>query len=404
MRRSASTSAEASSDAISTHTHLSSSVNALYACSLCGDLCIIYADNWSFSLSRSSESTTIQKWRRPTDIKSFCYKIDQKEWYHEELFNKICKHFKKKKYQPPFPLCNTCASTVLQRIKSRIQFLLTSQQLFVRLDIGDKSVLSENLCLKINEITNETSAFHDARISSEKQTQKIEEEGLKGIRLNENLIYLENLENWEKEYSIPLEEEVRLPIQYNHSTTKSDEITNQKERQRNCFSSLTLSVVFHIGCDRHFGTINCMRLGQTSSKSIPFEEINSGFVVFFHLIHNICRLAKFDDSSLKFGNGCSINGIDLNAEDMNSRRGVAHFNKAIHELFKFCENLFNIQLISSNSLIPPFRIESENRSIATESYAYEYNDPSKWTTAMKYLLSDFIYIQCQPMISSMQEF
>ena len=408
MRHSASASAEASSDAIFGQNELSPAVNAISVCRICGELCIIYSDSWSFTLTRSNLTSSLQKWRRPTDVKSFKYKINEKNWQHYELYQQIVNHLRNSNFETPFPICNSCASTVLQRIKSRIQFLNTSQQLFLRLDIGDKSVFSKTLHQEIDSIKTETDAFKDASNESEKQAKRINLEGLKGNRSSEFIGYIRSIESLEKEDAEErdgkLVKIVQSPSMESTSDSQRDEDSTYKTtQQQEQFSSLTLSVVFHISYDKHFGTINYMRLGQTAARTVPYDEINSGFVVFLHLITNICRLANFDYSSLKFGVTCSINDIELNANDMNSRRGVAHFNKAIHELFAFCEQLFIIiKNITNKNLVPPFTIKSDEKKIEKENYNLEYNDPSKWTTAMKYLLADFKFIQCQTMKTSIR--
>lgn len=394
MKNSPVNSAEASSDVISTAA-TKESVNALCTCRICGELIIIISDGWSNSIKNSTGAAVVSRWRRPADVinshRLLEYKIGEKTWPHKEIFDEICQKCKSSNINSPFPLCNSCCSILLQRVKSKIQFFHTSDQLFMRLDIKDKEVFKQKMLSEIERINAETSAFSEAKTAYEQEAVRITKFGRKRKVSNGSYLMTQQLTDLMEKESPLVEEQERVEL-----------ILRQTPKVAVCsFSSLTLCVVFHIGIDRLYGTINCMRLGQTYGRTITYDEINIGFVFLAQLVKSICKIGSIDSSSIKYGVTVSIDGLELNANDMSSRRGVKRFNAANFKFFEFCKQLFDSQVIRDNLMTPPVTIELEKQLIGEIPFSFEYSDPSNWTSAMKLLLLDFKSIQMKAMQISM---
>lgn len=350
--------------------------NALFVCSVCGEICIILTENWTNSIKLQKEAPTSPKFRRPAEFlsynKTFIIKKDQSNWIHKDKLQEFKDEFKRASYIK-FPLCNSCAQNIITKIKKELAFLNFAESLFLRLDITDKFIFANNLKAEIDNIIIEKNAFAEAKTEYEKETNRLKTQGAK--RRNSAFL-LKGYTEHQTESKIETPKTAGPPL---------------------TFSSLTFCMVFHISYNRFYGTINQMRLGQNIARDVPYEEINDGFMMLFQLIGAMCRIGNIECSILSLSVPLSIDGSVLNAYDTSYRRGAAVFNTALKKLFAFCADLFMNSIVCSHSLTPPFVINTDDSTISQESFLFDFKNPDGWTRAMKLLLFDFKFIQMKMM-------
>ncbi|EAX92932.1 hypothetical protein TVAG_335940 [Trichomonas vaginalis G3] len=347
-------------------------VNALFVCPICGGLTLILSDSWTQSMNGAPDLSPTPKTRRPAELisysKSFSYKKNDMNWTHYKKFQEFNEFFDSTKLSV-FPYCNSCSSNILQSIRKKSGFLNYGESLFLRLDITDKFIFANTLKEEIEKIINEKNAFLEAKTEYEKETNRLKTQG--GKRRNSSY----------------------LTKGYVEGEINSSALVPKTSGPPRAFSSLTSCMIFHISYNRFYGTINTLRLGQNISREVPYEEINNGFTMLFHLISSMCRIGNIDCSNLTNGIPLTIDGTVLNAADTTYRKGVVVFNQAITKLFAFCSSLFMNSIVGTHSLTPPFIINTEENTISQESFLFDAKNPDGWTRAMKLLLFNFKFIQ-----------
>ncbi|OHT16490.1 hypothetical protein TRFO_41811 [Tritrichomonas foetus] len=164
-------------------------------------------------------------------------------------------------------------------------------------------------------------------------------------------------------------------------------------------SSIILVKSFQISFNKHYGTINEMRIGNLTPDEVPIEEIERGLYFLGHLIVTIGAFINIDVSEIRLSEFLEFK-VDnskkydpIFTSDIKSMKLLDSFNEKITQLFAVSNKLFSSQQICDNNIKLPYIIDISSKTINGNFYSYDRREPWQFTLSMKLLLYDFKTIQ-----------
>lgn len=313
----------------------------------------------------------IQANHKNTSTTNICLHYNKNKWLYLKHFEKLIKYITSFECIS-FPLCPSCCARLLIQIKMQKSSIENTKNLF--------RFLPEGLSLKIIEssiqnLRNEASfdiltqkanlISHKSKIDSYFDQKKSLKEYYK---INDSFILSSN-----------------YPTYPDHSTSHF---------------SLTLVSSFWISTDKHYITINNVRIGFYGFRTNTIEENNIGLKFLSHLMWALSKtfgITFRNFEILPFGAIRTQKNtlIYLKIPEPNQTNEINSFNLALDVLFYSASALFTSQDVGEFCGTPPFEIDVENHLIASISYKYGESAKSieDWSIAMRLLLFNLKLLQ-----------
>lgn len=165
--------------------------------------------------------------------------------------------------------------------------------------------------------------------------------------------------------------------------------------------TLIIATTFVIGTDRHYITINNMRIGFYLYSRNTVEENNIGLSFVSHLLYYLLYAYHISFEHFVIYPSGMIRKTEDNSQyylKIPTKRhlsDIKKFNVALNMLFTAAYHLFSSNSVQSNCGAPPFEININQRTIEHASYVFDDSVKSleKWSLAMKYLLFNLKLVQ-----------
>ena len=357
--------------------------DAAFVCGGCGRLAVIPKCVFISGAPSADDSCPSGRRKAPekTDPPEIELYRDVSLWQYQTNFSLLKGDFASKSFHQ-FPLCHDCEAAQCKYLTSERRFYDSQSQYFSK-------ILAEGNTDKCEEM--------------EKLVQRVQQEAsvLEEV-MNMNSREVAKLASATTPAEVPEAGKRRMKPQR--------KVPHVKPAIPLGFNGVGMCLSFHISFNRIYGCINGYRIGTRTPDIVPEEEIDLGFHFLAQLARSLGVAVGVDVSSLTVGVGVVLTderGADpivLTSYDFKDRRSIQRFGNAIRRFMAVCWNIFEAPAIVDSGSVPPHTIDLESDTISEQSYLYDRKNPSRFTTAMKWLLFNFKYIQRHAYLTTMSQY
>ena len=156
---------------------------------------------------------------------------------------------------------------------------------------------------------------------------------------------------------------------------------------------VVLPVVFHIGFDHLYGTVNGSRIGFFRGGGLnPRCECNAGLKMVAHLAWATMKAFDVESDTVVLPTGMiEYNGqmCKLKIPKTMDQKAVKKVDMATVGLFRACKHIFAARKLVEFCSMAPFLIDTEKKQIEQVDYEFDTKKLEQWSIALKHLLFNF---------------
>ena len=164
------------------------------------------------------------------------------------------------------------------------------------------------------------------------------------------------------------------------------------------FCPIMSCYAFKIAINRHYSTINDLRIGFFKYYPNSLFETNLALFFLLQLYNHMKRAFNIENIRIKLYPSPSISVNDsqffkLKIPENKKHQRYDEINNAIHLLFVAFNVIHESSSNFPNFSMPPFEIDLENKTIGNIPYEFNWKRKEQWSNSMRLLLADLKMIQ-----------
>ncbi|OHT06437.1 hypothetical protein TRFO_25551 [Tritrichomonas foetus] len=285
-----------------------------------------------------------------------------------------------------FPLCPDCSTTYIQHLKNyRKLFEKTSELIDKKFTNIPKDVFNIQYQNAISP-SETRGLLKPQQNTTSSPKKKLKRRQLKQIK--------QNLHSSPKDKICP------DPLDFTNPRHRILPLLMDISSKPKTFCPMESCYVFKISANRHYGTINDLRIGFFKYYRNTILENNIGLSFILHLIYHLKRAFNSDVIRIRLHPHPAISLQDgpfykLIVPENKKHQKLDEINNAIHSLFVAFNIINDASMVIPNIKysMPPYEINTEIRTVGDISYDFNWKTIEEWSVAMRLFLVDLKMIQ-----------
>ena len=351
--------------------------DAAFICGVCGRLALIPKAVFISGGEDDKSPGRRKAWLEKPELQLF---RDVELWEYQTNFSLLKDDFAAKGFER-FPLCQECEAAQRKYLLSEKVFYESQSQYFANLSVEENRNKCAEMERLVHRVEQESSVLEEVMTMNSREVAK-----LAGAAPSAEL---------------PETGRRRMKPQRRPTSMKTTAPG---------FNGVGMCLAFQISFSRIYGCINGQRIGTRTPDVVPEDEIDLGFYFLAQLARAMGEAVGVAVSALTVGVGVVLTDgsggdpITLTSYDFKDRKSIQRFGNAMKRFMTVCWNIFEAPAIVDSGSVPPHTIDLDSHTISNQSYLFDRKNPSRFTTAMKWLLFNFKYIQRLAYIATVSKY